>query len=182
MPDTILTLRVWGFYLINQVGNSGSLEESKRDESYRNDPMKYVDKERRTPKKCMPGQCMVRLLQRRVALCFYTRRLHRRVFLRPRPHGERGLFFFLGQRGLLVLTSALGAGGDGVYRGQHKRTSGLGPGDGAAGTGGDSVRISEQWTGNTAETYKELYTHRCRWYSVCLRCGWRQWPSAAWRR
>lgn len=47
---TILTLRVWGFYLINQVGNSGSLEESKRDESYRNDPMKYVDEERRKSK------------------------------------------------------------------------------------------------------------------------------------
>lgn len=55
--NTNLTLRVWGFYLINQVGNSGSLEESKRDESYRNDPMKYVDEERRNSKEettCMP--------------------------------------------------------------------------------------------------------------------------------
>lgn len=29
--------------LINQVGFSGSFEESKSDDSYRNDPMKYVD-------------------------------------------------------------------------------------------------------------------------------------------
>ncbi|KHC84706.1 hypothetical protein MGS_01278 [Candida albicans P78042] len=33
--------------LINQVGFSGSFEESKRDVTYRNDPMKYVDKEKK---------------------------------------------------------------------------------------------------------------------------------------
>jgi len=37
--------------LINQVGFSGSFEESKRDVTYRNDPMKYVDKEKRKGKK-----------------------------------------------------------------------------------------------------------------------------------
>ncbi|RLV94173.1 hypothetical protein JA1_001919 [Spathaspora sp. JA1] len=43
--------------LINQVGFSGSFEESKRDVTYRNDPMKYVDREKkkkgkRSKKKC----------------------------------------------------------------------------------------------------------------------------------
>ena len=33
--------------LINQVGFSGSFEESKRDVTYRNDPMKYVDREKK---------------------------------------------------------------------------------------------------------------------------------------
>lgn len=33
-----LTLGHKGIYLINQVGFSGSLEESKRDVNYRNDP------------------------------------------------------------------------------------------------------------------------------------------------
>ena len=33
--------------LINQVGFSGSFAESKRDVTYRNDPMKYVDKEKK---------------------------------------------------------------------------------------------------------------------------------------
>ncbi|KGR14536.1 hypothetical protein MG5_01276 [Candida albicans P57072] len=36
--------------LINQVGFSGSFEESKRDVTYRNDPMKYVDKEKKKKK------------------------------------------------------------------------------------------------------------------------------------
>lgn len=34
----ILTLGHKGIYLINQVGFSGSFEESKRDVTYRNDP------------------------------------------------------------------------------------------------------------------------------------------------
>ncbi|ODV83991.1 hypothetical protein CANARDRAFT_188658, partial [[Candida] arabinofermentans NRRL YB-2248] len=42
-----------GIYLINQVGFSGSCEESKRDVTYRNDPMKYVDKERKEIKKIL---------------------------------------------------------------------------------------------------------------------------------
>jgi hypothetical protein len=42
--NTVLTLRVQGYRLINQVGFSGSFEESKRDVNYRNDPMKYVDR------------------------------------------------------------------------------------------------------------------------------------------
>ncbi|CCG22104.1 hypothetical protein CORT_0B03960 [Candida orthopsilosis Co 90-125] len=37
----------WRQNLIIQVGFSGSFEESKRDVYYRNDPMKYVDREKK---------------------------------------------------------------------------------------------------------------------------------------
>ena len=39
------------YELIVQVGFSGSLEESKRDVYYRNDPMKYVDIMKKEEKK-----------------------------------------------------------------------------------------------------------------------------------
>ena len=40
----------WWQDLIIQVGFSGSFEESKRDVYYRNDPMKYVDIEKKKKK------------------------------------------------------------------------------------------------------------------------------------
>ncbi|KGU37098.1 hypothetical protein MGK_01274 [Candida albicans P57055] len=51
--------------LINQVGFSGSFEESKRDVTYRNDPMKYVDKEKKkergkkTERKILMMRCSI---------------------------------------------------------------------------------------------------------------------------
>ena len=46
--------------LINQVGFSGSFEESKRDVTYRNDPMKYVDKEKKKKRKTEKKILMMR--------------------------------------------------------------------------------------------------------------------------
>ena len=76
-----------GISLINQVGFSGSFEESKRDVTYRNDPMKYVDKEKNVPRSSF----------------FYSRKIGARTTSsrrRTRPH--RALRTPWGQQPVLV--------------------------------------------------------------------------------